>query len=55
MLIGKQVDRLVAKVMRLMDVYQPFLITKTILPEVTLTENGSSRVITMSTEDKSPN
>ena len=46
MLIGKQVDRLVAKVMRLMDVYQPFLITKTILPEVTLTENGSSRVIT---------
>lgn len=45
MLIGKQVDRLVAKVMRLTDVYLPFLITETVLPEVTLTENGESRSI----------
>ena len=45
MLIGKQVDRLVAKVMRLNDVYQPFLITQTITPEVTLTEKGQTRVI----------
>lgn len=46
MLIGKQVDRLVAKVMRLTDVYLPFLITQTITPEVTLTEKGVSRPVT---------
>lgn len=45
MLIGKQVDRLVAKVMRLTDVYLPFLITETIMPDVTLTENGISRPV----------
>ena len=45
MLVGKQVDRLVAKVMRLTDVYLPFLITETITPAVTLTENGSSRPV----------
>ena len=46
MLIGKQVDRLVAKVMRLTDVYRPFLITETILPEVLLTEKGTTRPVT---------
>jgi len=45
MLIGKQVDRLVAKVMRLTDVYLPFLISETVMPEVTLTENGKTRVM----------
>ena len=45
MLIGKQVDRLVAKVMRLTDVYLPFLITETVTPAVTLTENGVTRPI----------
>lgn len=45
MLIGKQVDRLVAKVMRLTDVYLPFLIDETIIPEVMLTENGISRSV----------
>ena len=45
MLIGKQVDRLVAKVMRLTEVYEPFLITETVMPEVTLTENGVSRPV----------
>lgn len=45
MLIGKQVDRLVAKVMRLTEVYEPFLITETVLPAVTLTENGVSRPV----------
>ena len=46
MLIGKQVDRLVAKVMRLGTVYEPFLITEILSPSVTLTENGVSRPIT---------
>ena len=45
MLLGKQVDRLVAKVMRLTDVYRPFLIAQTITPAVTLTENGTSRPV----------
>lgn len=45
MLIGKQVDRLVAKVMRLTEVYQPFLITERIAPRVMLTENGSTRPV----------
>ncbi|MBE6978245.1 MAG: alpha-mannosidase [Ruminococcaceae bacterium] len=45
MLIGKQVDRLVAKVMRLAEVYQPFLITQTLAPQVTLTENGITRPV----------
>lgn len=45
MLIGKQVDRLVAKVMRLTEVYRPFLIRETIEPEVTLTENGITRPV----------
>ena len=45
MLIGKQVDRLVAKVMRLTEVYRPFLITETILPAVTVTEQGTTRPI----------
>ena len=45
MLIGKQVDRLVAKVMRLGDVYQPFLITQTLHPRVTLTEKGQTRPV----------
>ena len=46
MLIGKQVDRLVAKGMRLTDVYLPFLITETLTPAVMLTENGTTRPIT---------
>ena len=46
MLIGKQIDRLVAKVMRLGDVYRPFLITQTIHPEVTLEEDGIRRSVT---------
>ena len=45
MLIGKQVDRLVAKVMRLTEVYQPFLITESLAPQVMLTENGSTRPV----------
>ena len=45
MLIGKQVDRLVAKVMRLTDVYRPFLIAETLLPEVNVTEQGITRPI----------
>ncbi len=45
MLIGKQVDRLVAKVMRLTDVYAPFLIRETLTPEVTVTENGVTRPV----------
>ena len=45
MLVGKQVDRLVLKVMRLADVYRPFLISEQVLPEVTLTENGVSRTV----------
>ena len=45
MLIGKQVDRLVAKVMRLTSVYEPFLITETITPEVLLTEKGTTRTV----------
>ena len=42
MLIGKQVDRLVAKVMRLGTVYEPFLITEILSPSVTLTETASA-------------
>lgn len=45
MLIGKQVDRLAAKVMRLTDVYLPFLISETVTPEVVITENGVSRPV----------
>lgn len=45
MLIGKQVDRLVAKVMRLTDVYASFLIRQTLTPEVTITEKGSTRPV----------
>ena len=45
MLIGKQMDRLVAKVMRLTDVYLPFLVAETVTPAVTLTENGVSRPV----------
>lgn len=45
MLIGKQVDRLVAKVMRLGDVYQPFLIKQTLNPVIMLEENGVSRPV----------
>ena len=45
MLIGKQVDRLVAKVMRLNQVYEPFLITEVLSPAVTVTENGITRPI----------
>ena len=45
MLIGKQVDRLTAKVMRLGEVYRPFLIRETVLPKVTVTENGTEREI----------
>jgi hypothetical protein len=45
MLIGKQVDRLVAKVMRLGQVYDPFLITEILRPAVTVTENGLTRPI----------
>ena len=45
MLIGKQVDRLVLKVMRLAEVYRPFLISEQVLPEVMLTEKGVSRTV----------
>lgn len=45
MLIGKQIDRLVAKVMRLTEVYNPFLISETVMPEVTITENGTTRPV----------
>lgn len=45
MLIGKQVDRLVAKVMRLTDVYAPFLVCQILTPEVTITENGDTRPV----------
>ncbi len=45
MLIGKQVDRLVAKVMRLTEVYAPFLIRKRLQPQVWLEENGGRRLI----------
>ena len=45
MLIGKQVDRLVLKVMRLGEVYRPFLIEEQVMPAVTVTENGVSRPI----------
>lgn len=45
MLIGKQVDRLVAKVMRLTEVYRPFLIRETLEPEVSITEKGQTRPI----------
>ncbi len=40
MLIGKQVDRMVAKVMRMDQVYAPFLIEKTLYPSVWLEKNG---------------
>ncbi len=43
MLVGKQVDRLVAKVMRLTEVYRPFLIQETILPQVFLQGGGGQR------------
>ena len=45
MLQGKQVDRLVAKVMRLVEVYRPFLIRETLTPAVTLTEGGVTRPV----------
>lgn len=45
MLIGKQVDRLVAKVSRLTEVYRPFLVTQVIEPEVTITEKGQTRSV----------
>lgn len=46
MLVGKQVDRMVLKVMRLAQVYDPFLVKEVISPAVTITEKGTSRVIT---------
>lgn len=43
MLIGKQVDRLVAKVMRLTEVYASFIIKERLQPQVWLEENGIRR------------
>lgn len=45
MLQGKQIDRMVAKVMRLGEVYSPYLIEERITPQVYITENGKTRAI----------
>lgn len=45
MLQGKQVDRLAAKVMRLTEVYEPFLIEEEITPQIFMKENSSVRPI----------
>ncbi len=45
MLSGKQVDRLVAKIMRLDQVYGSFLVEETITPPVTISDRGGTRPI----------
>ncbi len=45
MLLGKQVDRMVAKIMRLEQVYSPFLVEKIITPQVMISDDHGTRPI----------